>query len=397
MNKKIAEIKKNGFNFANILLISFAHLLHDIYGSFLPPVMPLLIEKLNISYFQSGLLSVFQRIPSVFNPFIGLLADRVNLRYFIIISPSATAISMCLLGIAPDFASLSAILLTMGISSAIFHVPSPIMIKKVSGNRIGMGMSFYMLGGEIARTLGPITILGAVSLWGFENTWRLIPVALVASFILFVRLKKIKIYKNFQQQEKSNSSFETFKHYLPFFSAIGLFIFFTSLTKSALTFYLPLFLNLKGESLWYGGIALAIFQFAGAGGTFLSGTISDTIGREKTLLASSIATPLIMIAFVKFSTGWLSFVFLVLLGISIFASMPVLLATVNTINSDRPAFINGIFMTLNFVFGTFPVLIIGGLSDIIGMEITYYIAAFTALLAIPFVVMIFKQKEKIEQ
>jgi len=141
----------------------------------------------------SSLLDIFQRTPNLFNPLVGLLADKAPARYFIIVTPAITAITMSLLGAAPYYSVLAILLFVMGISGALFHVPSPVMIKKVSGNRIGKGMSFYMLGGEIARTLGPLIITGAVSLWGLEGTWRLIPFGLVASFILYFKLRKIKI------------------------------------------------------------------------------------------------------------------------------------------------------------------------------------------------------------
>ncbi|HHE37964.1 MAG TPA: MFS transporter, partial [Candidatus Cloacimonetes bacterium] len=42
-------MKKKKFQSGNVLIISFSHLLHDVYTSFLAPILPLLITKLNIS------------------------------------------------------------------------------------------------------------------------------------------------------------------------------------------------------------------------------------------------------------------------------------------------------------------------------------------------------------
>ena len=169
-------MKKNDqFQTSNVLTISIAHLVHDIYSSFLAPILPLLIEKLGISYSLAGLLSVLQRIPSLLNPIIGLIADKVSVRYFLVIAPALTATVMSLLGVTTHYTVLAILLFIMGLSAALFHVPGPVMIKHVSGDRIGKGMSFYMLGGELARTLGPLIILAAVSLWGLEGTYKLIP------------------------------------------------------------------------------------------------------------------------------------------------------------------------------------------------------------------------------
>ena len=163
------------FHTRNVLSVSFAHFIHDVYSSFLAPILPLLIEKLSINYSYAGLLAFSQRVPALFNFILGMHIGRFKIRYFVIFTPGITAVCMSLLGLAPHYIVAVVLLLSMGISGAFFHVPAPVVIKKFSGDRVGRGMSFYMVGGELARTLGPIIILGAVSWWGLEGTYRLIP------------------------------------------------------------------------------------------------------------------------------------------------------------------------------------------------------------------------------
>ena len=86
--------KGKKFNLTDVLTVSLAHLLHDIYSSFLAPILPLLIDKLGISVFQAGLLDIIRKIPSLFNPFIGLIADKVSVRYVLIIAPAITSTAM---------------------------------------------------------------------------------------------------------------------------------------------------------------------------------------------------------------------------------------------------------------------------------------------------------------
>ena len=181
------------FQTSNVLLITVTHLLHDVYSSFLAPLRPLLIEKFGLSLTMASLWDLFQRMPWLLNPFIGMIAERSAARYFVIVTPAITAVSMSLLGVAPSFIVVSILLIVMGISSAVFHVPSPVMVKTVSGDFTGRGMSLYMFGGEIARTLGPLVVTAAVSLWGLDGTWKLIPFGILASFILYLRLRNIKI------------------------------------------------------------------------------------------------------------------------------------------------------------------------------------------------------------
>ena len=137
----------------------------------------------------SGLLAVIQRIPSLFNPLIGIIAERPVMRYMVIFSPALTAFFMSLIGIAPGYVFLAILLFFSGISSTLWHIPTPVMVKQLSGERTGKGMSYYMMGGELARTAGPMVILGVISWWGLEGTWKMMPLGFVGSFILWFNFR----------------------------------------------------------------------------------------------------------------------------------------------------------------------------------------------------------------
>jgi len=364
-------------------------MLHDIYSAFLAPILPLLIDKFKMSYTMAGLLTVVQNIPSLFNPFIGLIADKLPIRYLLIFAPSITVVSMGLLGIAPYYSVLVVLLFVMGIGASLFHVPAPVMIRKISGRRIGKGMSFFMFGGEIARSIGPLVILGGISIWGLEGTYKLIPFGLTASIILFFKFKNIKISEDFKNTADLKSPFHTFKDHLPLLLIIAGISFFLSIIKAALTTFLPTYFSDQGSSLWTGGIALSILQLAGAVGTMLSGTISDKFGRKNILLIIVVSNPILMLLFV-YSSGIFVYPLLALLGLFLFAVTPIFLAIINETVSERPAFLNGLYMTINFGTGAITVLLIGFLGDLFGLEITYKISALLGFAAIPFILRIKK-------
>lgn len=373
------------FQTTNVASISVAHWLHDIYSSFLAPLRPLLIEKFQMTMLLSSLLDLVQRLPNFLNPLVGLIADRGPARYFIIVTPAITAITMSLLGVATSYTMLVILLFVMGISGALFHVPTPVMIKKIAGNRTGKGMSFYMLGGELARTIGPLVITGAVSLWGLEGTWRLIPFGIVASIVLYFRIRNIRINKKFTRIKSDGGIRKNLKEYKSFFLVLFGIIFFRSIVKSSLTGFLPTyFFTEKSETLWFSNTSLAILQIAGALGTYLSGTISDKIGRKATLLIATIGIPLSMWLFI-FSEGVFTLPVLLLLGFFIFAPGPVILAMVQDIKTQRPAFFNGIYMTINFVSSSVAVVLAGYLGDLLTLRVTYMITGSVAVFSIPFI------------
>nr|WP_211217226.1 hypothetical protein [Psychromonas ossibalaenae] len=96
----------------------------------------------------SALLEIIRRIPTLFNPYFALLAEKNGVKYFVILTPAVTVVCMSLIGLAPSYSVLFILLFVSGINSALFHIPSPVMIKEASGNKIGTGMSCFMVGGE---------------------------------------------------------------------------------------------------------------------------------------------------------------------------------------------------------------------------------------------------------
>jgi FSR family fosmidomycin resistance protein-like MFS transporter len=386
------EPSSKKFQSGKVMLVAASHMLHDIYSSFLAPLRPLLIEKFGVTLAMASIWDLIMRIPWLLNPFIGILAERTAARYFIIVAPAITSICMSLLGVAPTFGIISILLFTMGISSAAFHVPAPTMVKRLSGRYTGRGMSFYMFGGELARTAGPLIITASVSYWGLEGTWRLIPLGLIASLILFFKLRNIKISDEFKRKSPQKAKeWPTLKKYLPFFLVLIGYTLFRAIMKSGLTAFLPTFYySERGESLWFANSALAVFQLAGALGTILAGSISDRIGRRTTLLIISLMSPVMMFLFIN-AQGWISFVFLILLGFFVFAPGPVLIALVQDRSKELPVFMNSIYMTISFVTAASAVFFAGVMGDWLGLEMTYLISSILALGSIPFALWLKKE------
>ena len=83
-----ADRPKPFFDTGKVILLSVCHFIHDVYTSFLAPLLPFLIEKFSLSLTQAGFLSTVMQLPALLNPYIGTLADRVSVRYFIIMAPA---------------------------------------------------------------------------------------------------------------------------------------------------------------------------------------------------------------------------------------------------------------------------------------------------------------------
>jgi FSR family fosmidomycin resistance protein-like MFS transporter len=373
------------FQTANVILIAFSHLIHDIYGSFLAQLLPLLIEKLGFSYTMAGFLTVAQRFPSLLNPFLGVIADKISVRYFVIGAPTVTAISMSLLGLAPSYPVLVVLLVIMGISAACYHVPTPVMVKHIAGRQVGKGMSFYMFAGELARTVGPLVVIGVVSRWGLERTYWLILPGVLASLFLAAKFRHMPVHRTVHATPSSGLGQTLVDMRATLLGLTGISIFLGGL-KGAMVIFLPAYLTEKGASLVVAGVSLSVLEAGGVIGVLTSGTLSDRWGRKFVLLAAILAAPALMWIFLR-NPGFLTFPILFLLGFFLLSNGPVMLAIVQESGSERPAYVNGIYMMINFVVGSGMTVIVGALNDRLGLDLTYRLVTWWflgAIFCVPF-------------
>jgi hypothetical protein len=78
ITQKPKIVEPDIFHTGRVIALSISHFIHDVYSSFLSPLLPLLIEKLSLSLTQAGFLSTIMQIPALLNPYIGKLADRMS-------------------------------------------------------------------------------------------------------------------------------------------------------------------------------------------------------------------------------------------------------------------------------------------------------------------------------
>ncbi len=390
MKKQPIEQDQTAFQTAYIFLLSLSHFVHDVYSSFLSPLLPLLIEKLSLSLTQAGFLSAVMQLPALMNPILGLIADRVSLRYFVILAPMLTAIPMSLIGLAPSYGVLLLLLFFAGISVALFHVPAPVMIAKMAGSKKGKGMSFFMTGGELARMIGPLVAVAAVSLFGLSGFWPIMIVGITTSGLLFYRFKNVNL--SFHNKKNTTSLATTFTGMRHILMPLSMILVARSFMHGSLTAFLPTFIQRQSGNIWMGGFALALFEAAGVVGVLMAGSLSDYFGRRRMLFISLVCAPITLVAFVL-GDGWVRALALSGTGLMLLSTTPVMLALVQEHAKDSPAAANGMFMMIAFVARSTVVILIGLIADHTSLETTYLISAAAGLIGIPFIFMLPKHRK----
>ena len=370
------------FQADKVAIISAGHSIQDTYQAFLPPLLPLLIEKFALIKTEAGLLSVFGNIPSLLQPLIGYLADRTGPRYFVILAPAVTAIMMSFLGVAPTYAVAAILLLVTGVSSACIHSTGPVMAGRLSAERLGLGMSFWMVGGEVGRVLGPLVIVAAVEYLQPEKTPWLAVVGILTSVFLYFQLRNFSHVST--THEAAPPWREALKSMRPVLLPVIAIILSRAFAFVSVATFLPTYLTERGTNLVMAGASLSVMQAAGVAGAFLGGTLSDRLGRRPVLIAGLSLTALTLFAFTSLE-GWVLFPLLLALGFSMLSVAPIIMAVVQESFPESRALANGVYMAVSFVSSSLVSVLVGAIGDISSLRTAYYISAGLALVGLPFV------------
>jgi FSR family fosmidomycin resistance protein-like MFS transporter len=333
------------FQADGVATIAVAHATHDTYTAFLSPLLPTFISSL------SALMS--------------------------------------LLGIVPSYGIMALLLVLVGFSSAGFHAVGPAMAGNLSGRNLGRGMSFWVVGGEIGRTIGPIVIVTIVRYFTIGNTPWLMIGGFIVSGILFIRLRDIP--KSAMKVNQGLPWRSALIRMRPVMTLLVGLIIARSFMVSSLGIYLPIFLTEEGTNLWLAGASLSIVEAAGVAGALLGGSISDRLGRRLVLAISHLLAAIFMLVFLA-STGLVRFPILMALGFSALSINPVIMALVLENFPENRALANGMYLGLSFVIRSGAIVIIGMVGDTIGLHQAFMASALLMLLGLPVIYLLPKDK-----
>ena len=154
---------------------------------------------------------------------------------------------MSLLGLAPSYGVLALLFFVTGVSVAVFHVPAPVMVSQVSGNKTGKGMSFYMTGGELARTIGPMVAVGSVSILSFEGYYPVMIFGILASLWLYFNFHEIDVQVKKSDRKPLLFTCREMKHILLPLTAI---LVTRGFMHASTTTFLPTFIKMETGNIW---------------------------------------------------------------------------------------------------------------------------------------------------
>jgi MFS transporter, FSR family, fosmidomycin resistance protein len=374
------------FQTSRVTSIAAAHAVNDTFTAFLPPLLPTFVERFSLTNAAAGLLAAFLQVPSLLQPFIGHLADRTTLRWIVVLAPGVTAATMSFLGWAPGYAALALLLLVAGLSVAAFHSTAPVAVGYLSGNRLGRGMGFWMVGGELGRTLGPLVVVSALALVSLKQIAFLALAGVATSVVLYFRLRDVPLRtRDDGEQVPWRIALGGMRNFMAVLAGLTVM---RSMMMLATTVFLPLYLTENGTSLWLAGAALSIVEAAGVAGAFAGGWISDHVGRRAVLVFGHLTAPVALLLFLTVD-GWVRIAMLVVVGFSLLAVPPVIMALVQEQAPKSRALANGFYLSMSMAIRAIAAIGYGAFADRFGLETAMVMGAVAMFGGLPLIWLLF--------
>ncbi|PWI58558.1 MFS transporter [Sulfoacidibacillus thermotolerans] len=342
-------------------LMSFAHFLNDGSANYLPGILPAILLALHEPPAMAGVLMAALLIGQALQPFTGIWADRVGGRLIFIIGLIGSSLGGALLGFSHYLWLLILFLLVIGVGNAMFHPQALAIVRStVSKKRQGLGLSAFLVGGELGRGIFPMLTSWIVVSLGLVNLWLLaIPTLLTVPLLLrysprlpaqHVRAHRI----NWRLHRKPMS-------YLVSFASLR------SLITYGVVTFIPVLWHARGGNLVVGASIITTVLVVGIVGNLLGGHLADRYGRRPLLIFSS-ALSAVIVPLLAVASGPLLWILAGLLGISLFSSVPVTVLVGQDIFPENRSLGSGMALGLANGIGALLVLGIGVLIGVIGVS-----------------------------
>jgi FSR family fosmidomycin resistance protein-like MFS transporter len=345
-----------------LLALAFGHLVLEIYFNLLPVAYPLLMSSLGLSYAMIGFLATAASMSSAFlQPFFGYLSDRFGNRLLGSVAVAWTALGMSLVGFAPSYGILMGLVIMAAIGSAIYHPQGASGAAIVGGDRRrGTALSVFSVGGNIGFALGPLVGILVFPWIGLKGAIFLAPLGLLLTPLLYRSMGVVDHQR--RARALAGRNVPSAPLFLGPLVLLVVIMILRTWTSFSLETYITLLQKSRGGGLGEGGQVLACFLFMAAVGSFVTGPLSDRIGRWQVVSLSLLVAAPAMLAFLYAPSSYV-FVTAGVTGLLLSSSTPVTIVMMQELLPRNLGVASGVALGLAFGVGGLGTSVTGLLAD----------------------------------
>lgn len=301
-------------HYARLAGLSWLHFLNDGAANYLPGVLPAVLLALHLDVGLAGTVMSALLLGQALQMATGLLADHLGGRSFIALGVLGSSLGGALIGFSPSLWLLIPVLVMIGLSNSLFHPQALAGARSLSGTRRGLGMALFLVGGEIGRGVWPLLASLVVVGWGLHYLWLLALPALFSIALLWPALPR-------QPPRHPEARPIAWRRHAGPLATLVAFSMLRALTIFGVVTYLPVLWHIEGHSLVDGASLITVMLVVGIIGNVGGGHLADRLGRKPVLAGSSLLGAALLAGFLA-SYGLWQWCLLGLLGIALFATLP---------------------------------------------------------------------------
>ena len=348
--------------------VTTAHFINDGLDMVLPVILPILVEKFSLSFFQMGLIFTCYFISaSLLQPILGYASDVTGRKKLYLCGGLIIfAISLYLMQFAGNFIFTAAIAFTAGVGYSIYHPEGTAFIGYFVKERRGLGMGIHGIGGSAGRAFFPLITSTLASLYGLGASLLVIMlIGVSASLLAFWALQEIIAPMD------RKFALKHIGHVIVLLTLIQALR--TAFFYGTVSFIPTFFVNVLHADVIWSGLSIFIMTLAGLVTQPIGGYLSDLIGRREILAISPLASGIGFFAFLMLPPP-LSLVALGLTGFFIFLGFPMSATIISdTVPKEALSANVGVVSGIGGVGAIISPIIVGRFADQVGLRMALFI------------------------
>ena len=369
------------------VIIALAHAVNDAYASIVPPLLPRIMDDLDISIAMAATLgAAFSIATALPQPLFGYLGDRFGRRSLAVGGMLVSAVFVSVIGFASSYGVLLVLLVVGGLGGAAFHPPgASYAVRVTAGKGGGARYSIFSFGGAAGYSVGPLVAVGLVAWGGMEGLWvAMLPALLLAPFFFFGLPSGRSEARDRAPAPPPSAVLRELAG--PLGIVFGISSAMTFVQRAFLTME-PIIVAEMGGSEALGAVALSVYLGAQAFGTVAGGVLSDRMDRPRLLFRlCALALPAHLLAVWLRPWNALGLAAIAAAGFFGMSTLPPIVVMAQEMIPRAPGASSGIVMGLAWTVGSVGVMGTGVVADMAGPHaaalMSMPVAGLAALLAL---------------
>ncbi len=371
-------------NIKILFALTLVHFTGDFYSSFISPLFPLFVQKMDLSLTQVGIISgAIRLLAFLVQPSVGYLADRYSTRHFILLGVLMPVVFIPLSGIATGFWTLLAVVMLGSIGSSMFHPSVTGLVPVYSGNKTGFAMSIFNTGGTMAFGVGPLFITWYASRFGLNALPFTVAFGLSVAWCLY-RIVPVPQSEGLRRLGFLGSIKYSLGGVWKTVARIWVVMVLRSITGQSFMTFMPVLYVEKGFSVFSAGGIFSLFTVAGTLSGLIAGHVSDRIGFKPVFIFTFVLMSPMLVLFLNLQGHWV-YLGAVMAGAMVLATLPLGVAMAQILAPQGRSMVASLMMGLAFGLGGALSPVVGRLADLYSIHSVLMGISLLPLLSLPLI------------